>query len=265
MSGIINIASKAAYSAASIIQNAMRNKANFNIQKKDGINNFVTDIDKKSEQIIIDTIKKAYPDHNILSEEIGNIDNNSEYTWIIDPLDGTTNFIHGHPDYSISIALRHNDRITHGVVFDLNRNDLYHAELGMGSFLNNKRIRVSKVNYLSDSLIGTGFPTYDVTILNDYIPIFRDLLLNSSGLRRSGSAAIDLAYVAAGQLDGFWEFSLKPWDVAAGSILIKEAGGMLSDFNAEQKFWDSGNIVAGNPKIIIELLKVIQSNFHKKN
>ncbi len=260
MSGIINIATKAAYQAANIIQQGSHTTSNLRVEKKPGVNNYVTELDKKSEQIIIDTIKKAYPDHNILSEEIGSMNNNSDFTWIIDPIDGTTNFIHGHPEYSISIAFRQGDRITHGIVFDPNRNDLYHAEIGKGAYVNDKRLRVSKVNYLEDALIGTGFPSYDMSILDKYLAIFKEMLLNTSGHRRSGSAALDLAYVAAGYLDGFWEFNLQPWDVAAGYILIKEAGGMMSDFSNTSEFWQTGSIVAGNSKIHPELLKVIQKH-----
>lgn len=260
MSGIINIASKAAYLAANIIQQGSRNPANLRIEKKEGNNNFVTELDRKSEQVIIETIKKAFPDHNILSEEIGLENNNSNFTWIIDPIDGTTNFIHGHPQYSISIGFKQGDKITHGIIFDPNRNDLYQAELGKGAYLNDKRLRVSKINYLEDALIGTGFPTYDMSILDKYLIILKELLLNTAGMRRAGSAALDLAYVAAGQLDGFFEFNLKPWDVAAGYILIKEAGGIVTDFNNTQDFLKTGSIVAGNPKIIVELLKVINKN-----
>jgi myo-inositol-1(or 4)-monophosphatase len=252
MSGIINIATKAAYLAANIIQQGSRNPANLRIEKKAGVNNYVTELDKKSEQIIIDTIKKAYPNHNILSEETGLEENNSDCTWIIDPIDGTTNFIHSHPEYSISIAFKQGDKVTHGIIFDPNRNDLYRAELGKGAYLNDKRLRVSKINYLEDALIGTGFPTYDMSILDKYLAIFKELLINTSGQRRSGSAALDLAYVAAGYLDGFWEFNLKQWDIAAGYILIKEAGGLVTDFNNTQEFWQTGSIVAGNPKILPE-------------
>ncbi|MDQ5920300.1 MAG: monophosphatase [Pseudomonadota bacterium] len=260
MSGIINIATKAAYLAGNVIQQGSRNPANLRVEKKGERGDYVTDLDKKSEQIIIDTIKKAFPTHNILSEEMGEEDNKSEYTWIIDPIDGTTNFIHGHPQYSISIAVKQGNRITHGVIFDPNRNDLYKAELGRGAYINDKRLRVAKATSLTDALIGTGFPSWDVTLLDKYLLIFKDLLLNSGGQRRTGSAALDLAYVAAGYLDGFWEFNLKPWDIAAGTIIVKESGGLVTDFNNTQDFWQSGNIVAANPKILNELLKVIQKH-----
>ena len=260
MSGIINIATKAAYLAANVIQQGSRNPANLRIEKKEGVRNYVTELDRKSEQVIIECIKKAYPEHNILSEEVGSEDNKSQYTWIIDPIDGTTNFIHSHPQYSISIGFKDGDKITHGIVFDPNRNDLYQAEQGKGAYLNDKRLRVTKVSYLEDALIGTGFPTYDMSLLDKYLAIFKDMLLNTAGQRRAGSAALDLAYVAAGYLDGFWEFNLKPWDVAAGYILVKEAGGLVTDFSNTPSFSGNDGIVAGNPKMVTELLKVIQKN-----
>lgn len=257
MSGIINIATRAAYNAGNIIQQGSRNLAILKTEKK-GFNDYVSELDKKSEKIIIDTIQKAFPEHNILAEESGKLDKNSEYTWIIDPIDGTTNFIHGHPQYCVSIALKHHDKITHGVIFDPNRNDLYKAELGKGAFLNDKRIRVKNANYLEDALIGTGFPTYDMSFIDKYMAIFKDMIMHTAGQRRCGSAALDLAFVAAGYLDGFWEFNLKPWDIAAGYLLVKEAGGLVCDFNNTNQFWQNGNIVAANPKLINELLKIIQ-------
>lgn len=260
MSGIINIATKAAYQAGNVIQQASRNLSKLSIDKKTGNNNFVTELDRKSEQIIVDAIKKAFPSHNILSEEMGEEDKGSDCTWIIDPIDGTTNYIHGHPQYSISIAFKQGDKVTHGIVFDPNRNDLYKAELGKGAYLNESRIRVSNFNYLEDSLLGTGFPTYDMSKIDQYLAILKDMLLNTRGQRRAGSAALDLAYVAAGYLDGFWEFNLKPWDIAAGYILVKEAGGLVTDFQNTQELWTNGNIVAANPKLLPEILKVIQKH-----
>jgi myo-inositol-1(or 4)-monophosphatase len=259
MSGIINIASKAAYTAGNAIQQGSRNLSNLLIEKK-GHNDFVTELDKKAEQIIVDTIKKAFPTHNILAEERGEENNNSDCTWIIDPIDGTTNFIHGHPQYCISIAFKQGDKITHCVIFDPNRNDLYKAELGKGAYLNDRRIRVTNINYLEDALIATGFPTYDMTTVDKYLAIFKDMLLNTAGQRRCGSAALDLAYVAAGYVDGFWEFNLKPWDIAAGYLLVKEAGGIVTDFANSQNFWHNGSIVAANPKLSNQLLKIIQAH-----
>ncbi len=260
MSGIINIATKAAYQAGNLIQQASRNPASIKFKKKPGKNNYVTELDIESERIIVETIKKAFPNHNILSEEMGEENNNSDCTWIIDPIDGTTNFIHGHPQYAISIGFKEGDKITHGIIFDPNRNDLYKAEIGKGAFLNNTRLRVGKANYLEDALLATGFPTYDMDILDKYLAIFKDMLLHTAGQRRAGSAALDLAYVAAGYLDGFWEFSLKPWDIAAGYLLVKEAGGIVTDFNRSQDIWNNSSIVAANHKLLPEILKVIQKH-----
>lgn len=258
-SGIINIATRAAYAAANIIQLGSRDMSKLHIEKK-GHNNYATELDKKAEQIIIDIIRKSYPNHNILAEESGYDNNNSECTWIIDPIDGTTNFMHTHPQYSISIGFKEGDKITQGVILDPNRNDLYHAEAGRGAFLNDKRIRVTKTSYLEDALLATGFPTYDMTLLDKFFKIFKDMLLYTQGHRRQGSAALDLAYVAAGYLDGFWEFGLSNWDIAAGYILVKEAGGMVTDFAGNPDFWTSGNIVAANPKLIPQILKIIQAH-----
>lgn len=257
-SGTLNIAVQAAYNAGNIIQQETRNLSRIKIDRK-GHNNFVSEVDKKAEQIIINTVLKAFPSHNIFGEEHGFIDNKSSITWIIDPIDGTTNYIHGHPQYSISIAVKDNDKITHGVIFDPNRNDIYTAELGKGAQLNNSRIRVSTTANLADSLLATGFPTYDMTLLERYLPIFREMLLSTAGQRRAGSAALDLAYVAAGMVDGYWELNLKIWDIAAGCLLVKEAGGLVCDFAGGQSMLETGDIIAANPKIINQILKLIQN------
>ncbi len=260
MSGPINIAIKAAYAAGNLIQHESRNLSNIKIEKK-GHNDYVTELDKKAEKTIISTIKKAFPTHNILAEESGNEGNNSEYTWIIDPIDGTTNFMHNNPQYCISIALKHLNKITHAVIFDPNRNDLYKAEIGKGAYLNDQRIRVSNVPIIQNALLATGFPSSDISQIDKYLLIFKDMLLNTAGQRRFGSAALDLAYVAAGYLDGFWEFNLKPWDIAAGYLLVKEAGGMITDFQETQDFWQNGgNIVAANPKLMKQIINIIQKN-----
>ncbi len=255
-SAFTNIAIKAVYLAGNFMQQGSRNISNIKVYQKNP-NDFVTDFDKKSEEIITKTILQAFPEHNILGEENGNLNIDSEYTWIIDPIDGTTNFIHGYPHYSISIALKQNDKIILGVVFEPNKNDLYRAEIGKGAYLNDKRIRVTH-NQLENSIIGTGFPTYDLTILDQYCNIFKELTRKTSGQRRSGSAALDLAYVAAGYLDGFWEYNLKTWDVAAGVLLVREAGGMATDFTQKHHNGDSGNIIAANQKLLNQLQKIIQ-------
>jgi myo-inositol-1(or 4)-monophosphatase len=259
MSGILNIAVQAAYNAGNIIQQESRSIERIRVEKK-GHNDYVSEVDKKAEQIIINTILRAFPKHNILSEEQGELDNGSDTTWIVDPIDGTTNYIHGHPQYSISIAVKLGDKITHGIVFDPNRNDIFTAELGKGALLNNNRIRVSKTSNLADSLLATGFPTYDMSYLDRYLAIFKQMLTTTAGQRRAGSAALDLAYVAAGMVDGYWEFNLKPWDIAAGYLLVKEAGGLICDFEGGQGMFDSGNIIAANPKLINHICKIIQGN-----
>lgn len=259
MSGILNIAVQAAYTAGGLIQQASRSLDHIRVDRK-GHNDFVSEVDRRAEQSIIQTIQKAYPNHNILGEESGLIDNNSEFTWIIDPLDGTTNFLHGHPQYSISIGVKQGEKITHAAIFDPNRNDIYTAELGKGAKLNDTRIRVSKTNNLADSLLATGFPTYDMSFLDRYLNIFREMIKSTAGQRRAGSAALDLAYVASGKVDGFWEFNLKPWDIAAGYLLVKEAGGLVCDFDGEQKMLESGNIIAANPKLVTQILKTIQNS-----
>lgn len=259
MSGILNIAVQAAYNAGGIIQQESRNLERIKVDRK-GFNDYVSEVDRKAEQIIINTILKAYPNHNILGEESGFIDNNSEFTWIIDPIDGTTNYIHSHPHYSISIGVKQEDKVVYGAIFDPNRNDIYTAELGKGAKLNDSRIRVSKTANLADSLLATGFPTYDMSFLDRYLAIFKEMIQSTAGQRRAGSAALDLAYVASGMVDGYWEFNLKPWDIAAGCLLVKEAGGLICDFDGGQKMFESGNIIAANPKLISQILKTIQRN-----
>lgn len=259
MSGILNIAIQAAYNAGTIIQQETRNLERLQVNRK-GLNDFASEVDIKAEQTIIQTILKAFPNHNILAEESGFTDNNSEFTWIIDPLDGTTNYLHNNPQYAVSIAVKQEDKIIAGVIFDPNRNDLYTAELGKGAKLNDNRIRVSKNANLSDSLLATGFPTYDMSFLDRYMAIFKEMITSTSGQRRAGSAALDLAYVAAGMIDGYWEFNLKPWDMAAGYLLVKEAGGLICDFDGGQNMMESGNIIAANPKMISQILKIIQNH-----
>jgi myo-inositol-1(or 4)-monophosphatase len=220
------------------------------------MNEFVTQVDRESEAIIIADIRKAYPNHAILAEESGAA-GESEYRWIIDPLDGTTNYLHGFPQFCVSIALEHRGRLDQGVVFDPLRQELFIASRGGGARLDDRRIRVSKQTSLEGSLLGTGFPfrgTYD---LDTYLETLRTLVPRSTGVRRAGAAALDLAYVAAGRLDGFWEFGLEPWDMAAGVLLIREAGGLVTDADGDEHYMDSGNIVTGTPKVLRELVKVI--------
>jgi len=253
--GLINIAIQAAYNAGEFIQQESRNLSRIKIEQKSK-NDYVTNVDKTAEEIIISTILKTYPKHNILSEEIGFIDNGGDLTWIIDPLDGTTNYIHSNPNYSISIAVKLENKITHGVVFDPNRNDVYSATLGSGAFLNNKRIRVNSGHLLSNAIVANSLP-HDPELRAKFMPLYLDILDNCSAHRNIGSAALELAYVAAGYLDGYYAASLKEWDIAAGSILVKEAGGLVVDFNGKPDVLNSLSIVAASPKLITPILQKI--------
>jgi len=258
MNPVINIAVKAARRAAGIINRASMQLDLLTVETKSP-NEYVTEVDRAAEEAILSVLREAYPQHGILAEESGQ-SGDSEYQWIIDPLDGTTNFIHGFPQYAISIALAKGSTLEHAVVYDPIRNDLFTASRGRGAFLNDRRIRVSKRTKLSESLIGTGFPYRDLDNIDGYLAALRELAHKTSGIRRPGAAALDLAYVACGRLDGFWESSLQPWDIAGGALLIKEAGGLICDFDGETGFLDSGNVIAGNPKVFGQLLPVIQQH-----
>lgn len=256
MHPMLNTAVKAARRAGTVINRATQDLDRLTVRVKQE-NDFVSEVDHAAEQAIIETLLEAYPKHAILAEESG-ASGESEYQWVIDPLDGTTNFLHGFPQFCVSIALLHRGQLSQAVVYDPVRNDLYTASRGRGAFLNDRRIRVSKRDKLQDALIGTGFPYRDFTHLDAYTAMFRDLVQKTSGLRRPGSAALDLAWVAAGHTDGFFEFGLKPWDIAAGCLLIQEAGGLVSDLVGEEHFLQSGNVVAGNPKVFVQLLQTLQ-------
>ncbi|MHB0991543.1 MAG: inositol monophosphatase family protein [Burkholderiales bacterium] len=255
MHPMLTTAVKAARRASSIITRASLDIDALTVQNKQH-NDFVTEVDRAAEAAIIGVLLDAYPTHAILAEESGR-QGDSEYQWIIDPLDGTTNFLHGFPQYCISIALVHKGQLDQAVIYDPNRNDLFVASRGKGAYLNDRRLRVSKRLKLADALIGTGFPYRDFSHLDTYMAMLRDMLQKTSGVRRPGSAALDLAYVAAGHLDGFWEIGLSKWDIAAGCLLVKEAGGLVGDFQGDDSYIDSGNIVAGNPKIFAQLLQTL--------
>ena len=258
MHPMLNIAVKAARRAGTIINRATQDLDLLTVQRK-GNHDYVSEVDKMAEQAIVETLLEAYPDHAILAEE-GGAQGKSEYVWIIDPLDGTTNFLHGLPQFAVSIALQHKGLLSQAVVFDPTRNELYSATRGGGTYLNDRRLRVSKRTRLEDALIGTGFPYHDYSFLESYLKIFQDLVPKVAGVRRPGAASLDLAYVAAGRYDGFWEARLKPWDMAAGMLLIQEAGGLVTDFEGGENVLGSGNIVGGNPKIFAQLLKIIQAH-----
>jgi len=222
-------------------------------------NDFVTDVDKMAEQEIISILKRAYPEHSILAEESGLQGGDSEYQWVIDPLDGTTNFVRGFPHFAVSIAFKHKGILDQGVVYDPVRQELFTASKGSGAQLNNRRIRVTKQKELEGSLLGTGFPFRQQQYLDAYMQMFKALFPDSAGIRRAGAASLDLAYVASGRLDGFWELGLSEWDMAAGALLIKEAGGITTNFRGSDNYLETGNIIAGTPKIHHAILREIQA------
>ncbi len=258
----LNIAVRAARNAGNIIVRAMEHIERLNITEKSE-NDFVTEVDKAAEKEIIRTIHNAYPSHAIMAEESG-IQGESDFQWIIDPLDGTTNYLHGFPQFAVSIALKNKQTIEQAVVYDPLRQELFTASRGRGAHLNDRRIRVTTRRNLDGALLGTGFPFKQQQDLDIYLATFKALFPMTAGIRRAGSAALDLAYVAAGRLDGFWELGLNPWDIAAGALLMEEAGGFISDFAGNQNFMDSGNVVAGNPKIQKLMLELIQPHLPEK-
>lgn len=258
MHPMLNIAVKAARRAGQIINRASLDVGNLKVDVKRQ-SDYVTEVDRAAEAAIIEVLRDTYPDHGILAEESGlaGTSASSEYQWIIDPLDGTTNFIHGLPQYAVSIGLAHRGVMTQAVVYDPNRNELFTATRGGGAYLNDKRIRVAKRTRLEDALLGTGFPFRVFTHIDAYMAIFRDVAQRTAGMRRPGAASLDLAWVACGRIDGFWELGLSPWDMAAGTLLITEAGGLVGDLSGEPGYMKTGNIVGGNPKIFAQLVQLI--------
>lgn len=257
MHPLINIALRAARTAGNIIVRASERMDTLQITEKSQ-NDFVTEIDAQAEQAIIETIRAVYPNHGIIAEESGK-QTGDETVWIIDPLDGTTNYIHGFPHFAVSIAVQQNGRLEHGLIFDPVRQETFIASRGEGARLNDKRIRVSKRTSLQGSLLGTGFPFRQFHLLEPYVRIMTTLMPQTASIRRAGSAALDLAYVAAGRLDGFWEFGLGPWDIAAGAILIQEAGGLVSDCQGGENYLTTGEVVAGPSKIFKLLLQTVKA------
>jgi len=258
MHPMLAVAVKAARRAGGIINRGARDLDRLTITTK-GPKDFVSEVDKAAEAAIVNVIHATYPDHAILAEEGTAKDANAsaDHLWIIDPLDGTTNFLHGFPQYCVSIALQHKGQITQGVVYDPVHNDLFTATRGRGAFLNDHRMRVSRRQHLKDCLIGTGFPFRDGSDLDTYVKMMRSMMAETAGLRRPGAAALDLAYVAAGYTDGFWEVGLNPWDVAAGSLLILEAGGLVGDLEGESDYLYSGQVIAGNPRIFAQMVTLL--------
>jgi myo-inositol-1(or 4)-monophosphatase len=256
---MLNVAIKAARAAGVIINRAALDVESVRVSQKMA-NDFVTEVDQASENIIIDTLLTAYPDHGILAEESGQTRGNpqSEHVWIIDPLDGTTNFIHGFPFYCISIALQSKGRIEQAVVYDPTRNDLFTSTRGRGAFMNDRRLRVSKRIRLQECLISTGFPFRPDDDYAAYLKLMSEVMKRTAGLRRPGAAALDLAYVAAGFSDGFFETGLHPWDMAAGSLLITEAGGLVGNFTGDADYLHQRECMAANPKIYAQLVTLLK-------
>ncbi|MCU7939381.1 MAG: inositol-1-monophosphatase [gamma proteobacterium symbiont of Bathyaustriella thionipta] len=257
MHPMLTIAVRAARAAGTVIYRSMDKVDNLKITTK-AANDFVSDVDRQAEMAIIDIIKKAYPDHAIKAEENGELQGNSDFQWIIDPLDGTTNFLHGFPQFAVSIAFKQNGRLSQAVVFNPVNQELFTASRGEGAMLNDRRIRVSKQKGLEGALLGTGFPFKSQQHLDVYMETFKALFPTTAGIRRPGSAALDLAYVAAGRMDGFWEIALNDWDMAAGALLVKEAGGLVGDFSGGDDFLETGNVIAGSPKVFKEILQTIK-------
>ena len=255
---MLNVAIKAARTAGSIINRAALDVEAVRISVKQA-NDFVTEVDQASEAAIIDILSTAYPGHGFLAEESGSAHGakDSEFVWIIDPLDGTTNFIHGFPVYCVSIALAIRGRVEQAVIYDPTRNDLFVATRGRGAFLNDRRLRVSKRTELRQCLLSTGFPFRPDDDFAHYLLLMGEVLQRTSALRRPGAAALDLAYVAAGHTDGFFEIGLKPWDCAAGSLLVTEAGGLVGNFTGEADFLHQQECVAANPRIYGQLVGII--------
>ena len=254
MQPLLNIGMRAARRAGDLIVKSLARLDSLKVDSK-GRNDFVSEIDRKSEADIIATIRRSYPQHAILAEESGK-SGADDYVWIIDPLDGTTNFLHGFPVFAVSIAVEHRGRLQHAVVYDPMRQEFFTASRGDGAQLEGKKIRVSSQRTLEGALIGTGFPFRAGANIDEYLAILKVVMSSAAGIRRPGAASLDLAYVAAGRIDGFWEFGLSPWDTAAGTLLIQEAGGRVGTATGAE-YALGANIVAGNPKVYQALLEVI--------
>lgn len=256
MHPLLNIAISAARLAGDIILRHLELLDRIKVTAK-GVQDFFTEVDVKAEQAIIQTIRKAYPNHGIIAEESGVSESQAESIWIIDPLDGTKNYMHGFPFFSVSIAHQVKNRIEHAVVYDPLHHECFAASRGRGARLNDRRIRVSKQTQLNSSLLSVGFPSRHHSIAKNHLPTFEALFGHYASARRTGSAALDLAYVASGRLDGAWEFGLQPWDMAAGSLLVIEAGGLVSDMEGGEQYLKKGQIVASTPKIYKPLLQLL--------
>lgn len=270
MSPILKLGIKAARRAGRIIVQHIDKIDQLSVEKK-GRNEFVSDVDRKSEEDIIDTIHYLFPNHRIIAEESGQIHSpdsehqgEDEFEWIIDPLDGTTNYLHRNPNFAVSLAVRHKGRIEYGIIYDPLRDELYTASRGQGAQLNDRRIRMVGHTSMQQSLICAGYPNIDANNFDDWFKCFKMLLPKVAGIQYSGSAALDLAFVASGRTDAFWEPGLKIWDIAAGSLLIREAKGIVADFDGGQDYLESGNIIAANQGLFNELLVLVKSKLGTK-
>ena len=255
MHPLVNIGIRAARAAGSVIVRYVDRIESLNIASK-AANDFVSEVDREAERVIIETIRRSYPGHAFLGEESGR-HAGDDSLWLIDPLDGTTNFLHGLPHFSVSLALQQRGHIEHAVVLDPLRQELFTASRGAGARLNDKRLRVATRKSLEGALLGTGFPFREGADVDTYLATLRVMMHGTAGIRRGGSAALDLAYVAAGRLDGFWEFGLSPWDVAGGALLVLEAGGIVTDPHGKDDWLRSGDIVAASPRVHAQMVKAI--------
>jgi len=263
MEPMLSIAVRAAERAGTFIERESINVDRLNVEEK-ASNDFVTEVDRKAEALIIEALSKTYPDHGFLGEESGSTNPDAEYVWIIDPLDGTTNFIRGIPHYSVSIACLHKGQLLHAVVHDPIKRETFSASRGKGAYVNGRRMRVSKIRGLEGALLGTGIPFSNrkEEAIPPYMATLEAFLPKTAGVRRAGSAALDLAYVAAGRFDAFWEVGLSKWDMAGGALLVTEAGGLISDFKGGSSYLDTGNVVAGSPKCFKAVLQEVNQHFN---
>jgi myo-inositol-1(or 4)-monophosphatase len=257
----VNVAVSAARKAAHVILRYINRLDSIKVEEKRRYD-FVTEVDRLAEAELVRELKRAYPDHAILAEE-GGAQGNSRFVWCIDPLDGTSNFLRGLPHFAISIALLEDGQPIHAVIYDPMREELYTASKGSGAYVNDRKLRVAQRKGLEGALLATGFPFRQREHLPAHLRVVRSVLADAEDLRRTGSAALDLAYVAAGRLDGFWEMGLGPWDMAAGALLVREAGGICRDFEGEEEFLSRGSIVAGNVRVCAQLLGRIKAKAGK--
>jgi len=258
MHPMLNTAIRAARSAGDMIIRAIDRRDEFTVSTK-GHHDFVTEVDRAAESTIVDTLHKAYPSHAIVGEEGGTHHEGGSCRWIIDPLDGTTNFLQGLPHFAVSIALEVDGKLDQAVIYDPAKNDLFTASRGGGAQLNERRIRVSERKGLDGTVLATGFPFKHQELMEPQFDLMRSFMRHTSGMRRWGSAALDLAYTACGRFDGYWEFRLNPWDVAAGMLLVREAGGIVTDFDGGDDVFGTGHVLAGTPRVHRPMLDEIRS------